>query len=81
MGENSKWVKTPIEQFGGLGVNALSTTTFFFNLFYWRVKSLLLGMICVFRHQDLQISVTFTHFKLWIAVARHNLKWGEIYLI
>ena len=40
----------------------------------------------MFKHQDLrvfgsqikQISVIFTHLKLWVAVARHNFKWVKI---
>ena len=52
------------------------------NLVYQLIKSLLWGIKCVFKHQDLLIfglqsnkdGIIFTYLKLWVAVARHNFK-------
>ena len=55
------------------------------TLFYYPIKSLLLGMKCVFKLYDLQrfgiklnkLCVIFSDLKLWVAVARHNFNKGE----
>ena len=52
-------------------------------LFCYQVKSQLLGIKGLFKHQYLQILgfkllqilPIFTHLKLWVAVARHTFEW------
>ena len=50
--------------------------------FYHPNKSLLLEINDCFNSkvwaQIKQIELIFTHLKLWVAVARHNLKWVKI---
>ena len=38
-----------------LTLSPLITIIVVFNLFYWPIKSLLLGTQCVFKHQNLKI--------------------------
>ena len=57
-----------------------------YNLFYKSIESLTFGMRWVFKNPKLQmfglkvthVRVICTHLKLWVAVARHNLKWVKI---
>ena len=64
----------------------LITTIVIASPSYWSTKSLLLGMEWLLKRQDLQMFsiklnkkwVIFKHLRLWIAVARHNLKWLKI---
>ena len=56
---NQKWLKTIT---AGLGsgdlvptIQALYTTIIFFSLFYRHIKSLILGLKCVFEHENLQM--------------------------
>ena len=60
----------------------LITTIFVFNPLYLPIRSLLLGVKWLLNSkiwnvlpQINQIWVIFNHLRLWIAVARHNLKW------
>ena len=67
-------------------VHSLITTIVVFNPFYHPIKSLLLGIKMSAQtskfanvwSQIWKISVIFTHLKLWIAVARHKVKWVKI---
>ena len=50
-----------------------------FSVFYLSIESLILGIKCVFKHQDLQrkdLKIMkyeyFSHLKLWVAATTHN---------
>ena len=60
-----------------LTLSPLNTPILILKLFSWLTKSMILGMKWVLQMIGLKINtwVIFIHLKLWVAVARHNLKW------
>ena len=64
-------------------LSANTTIVVVVNLFDQQVKSLSLGMKCVFKHQDLQMFGVKLNkhdnlLKYWVAVATHKFRWVKI---